>query len=578
MATVLAKKPRWIFQAKQRFHERYRVRGPGKLPAPLSRNAGEAGAPLVCRPLFDEICVLANGDIVCSCADPGAMRIYGNIHRDRLADVYDGAMYRELRGWQLASKPDRWCPATGCSCPLRVSRATVLDTVENRVPRMLQLEPISACNLRCPACPATEFESEPNYTADRKARLSLDEMISVFEQLPELEKVLLYNYGETFLHPEAMAMLRWLRAHRPGLQVHVSTNGIPLTKAKIEAIARERLIDRILFAIDGARPASYAKYRVDGRLDRALEPMRLLTQERAKHGGEAAFEILWQYILFEWNDSDEELAEARALAAQIGVPIEWVVTHTAGASQRYLPDSRALAELVGRSRTFRALSCDLKSADVTREQGGAGERYRATLRPALATLAGAPGERRVLPVTVRHDGNLPWGGDGSGPYRLGLKLLDRSGKVRGELRGADLPGAVEPGEELVLFLEIELPAAAGSYRLLLDLIEEGVCWFSERSSTPAICELEVGSNSATGWAPADLAAPARVALGALPAETEQLVAAWAEDGGALEDLLLELRRSAVLSAGAERALREQVASGLVVFSTSTPAGACEPAA
>jgi hypothetical protein len=31
-------------------------------------------------------------------------------------------------------------------------------------------------------------------------------------------------------------------------------------------------------------------------------------------------QIVWQYILFEWNDSDEELAEARRRAAEIGVP------------------------------------------------------------------------------------------------------------------------------------------------------------------------------------------------------------------------------------------------------------------
>ena len=56
-------------------------------------------------------------------------------------------------------------------------------------------------------------------------------------------------------------------------------------------------------------------------------------------------EIIWQYILFEWNDSDEELAEARRRAADIGVPLKWVFTHTEGASKRYTAGSEAAAQL-----------------------------------------------------------------------------------------------------------------------------------------------------------------------------------------------------------------------------------------
>ena len=54
-------------------------------------------------------------------------------------------------------------------------------------------------------------------------------------------------------------------------------------------------------------------------------------------------QIIWQYILFEWNDSDDELAEARRRAADIGVPLKWVCTHSEGASKRYTPDSEAIA-------------------------------------------------------------------------------------------------------------------------------------------------------------------------------------------------------------------------------------------
>ncbi len=553
---------RWIFSAQQALADhRLRVRRPGELPAPLPREAGDRSAPLICRAVFEEVCVLANGDVVCSCADSVGLRVYGNIRRQPLAEILAGPMYRELRAWQLESRPDRWCPALGEECPLRVSRATPLDTVEGHLPRLLQLEPTSHCNLSCPACPVTDFKSDPRFAADRTGMLSLAEMIAIFEQLPSLDKVLFYNYGEAFVHPEALPMLRWLRAHRPQISIHISTNAIALTPARVKEIVAERLVDRMLFAIDGARPESYARYRVGGKLERALGAMRQLVAEAAAQQVRDRFEIWWQYILFEWNDSDEELAEARQIASEIGVPIEWVVTHTVGASRRFLPGSDALAALVGGERAFRALSCDLKGAEIVRAGGHEALRHRAALAPSLMALRGAPGDRILLPVTVRHEGRAAWNGAGS--FRLGLRLLDGEGRALRELRGVELPAGVEPGSELVLFAEIELPERPGGYHLFLDLVEDQVCWFSERGSSPALCALEVDDASTTALRPRDAVAPALDLLaGAVGASELGEARAGLASGGAIEDLLLDLRRRGTLPLDSELALRAGLASAL----------------
>ena len=66
-------------------------------------------------------------------------------------------------------------------------------------------------------------------------------------------------------------------------------------------------------------------------------------------------QIIWQYILFEWNDSDEELAEARRRAADIGVPLKWVFTHSEGASKRYTAGSEAAARLYAGETAGRSL-------------------------------------------------------------------------------------------------------------------------------------------------------------------------------------------------------------------------------
>lgn len=555
---------RWVFEARQAvFEHRHRVRRAGELPAPLAREAGDASAPLICKAVFEEVCILANGDVVCSCADAAGLRVYGNIRRQPIAEILAGPMFREIREWQLASRPDRWCPAITGDCPLRVHRATPFDTVEGHLPRMLQLEPTSHCNLKCPACPVTDFATDPRYTADRTDTLTLAEMIAVFEQLPSLDKLLLYNYGEAFLHAEILPLLRWLRANRPQLAIHISTNALALTATRVREVVAERLVDRMLFAIDGARPESYARYRVGGKLDKALGAMRQMVAEASAAGTRDRFEIWWQYILFEWNDSEEELAEAREIAAGIGVPIEWVVTHTPGASQKYLPGSEALAALVGGERAFRALSCDLKGAEIVRAGGYEALRHRADIRPRFAALRGRPGERVLLPVTVRHDGLAAWGGPGAGSFRLGVRLLDADGRILGELRGVQVPPGVLPEAELVFFVEVELPPTLGAYHLQLDMVEEGVCWFSERGSSPAICDLVVAIEPGASLRPPDLVEPALAAL-ASAVESADLGEARAKlaAGGAVEDLLILLRNRDALPLGAEVDLRARLGAGL----------------
>ena len=356
---------------------------------------------MICRMIFDELCVLANGDIVCSCGDPSGIRVYGNVLRDRIAGVYDGARYREMRRYQLDAPVSSFCPVIGTPCGGRVSRATSSDREVGRIVKTLQLEPISYCNLKCPGCPATVMPVEPAYKG-RAAILPLKVMLDVVEQLPDLEKILFYNFGEPFLHSDAIPFLREVRRRRPDVILHTSTNGLPLTRTKIEALAGEALADRILFSIDGAREESYRRYRVKGSLARALANLRGLVEACERAGTRSRVDVIWQYILFEWNDTDEELEEARRLAAEIGVPLKWVFTHTPGASRRFTDGSEAAALLFSSADPYAALTCDARMQHLWKHLGVASGRYRAKLTPHPDALTVPAGGRALLRLGVEN--------------------------------------------------------------------------------------------------------------------------------------------------------------------------------
>ena len=75
-----------------------------------------------------------------------------------------------------------------------------------------------------------------------------------------------------------------------------------------------------------------------GRLDRHRNLRAMAAEKRA--AGRDVPVLNWRYILFEWNDSDEEMQRARDLAAEIGVDrLAWEITdHPEEAfSRRFAP-------------------------------------------------------------------------------------------------------------------------------------------------------------------------------------------------------------------------------------------------
>jgi hypothetical protein len=340
-------------------------------PSPQRRKPGDDSPPVVCRAVFEEMCVLANGDFVCSSCDTSGQRVYGNAFVDRVADVFDGPRYQEMRNWLLQSRPGSWCPAIQFHCPRRSSTPGDADQATGNRVKLLKIEPVTYCNIKCPACPVvTDFVDDPVIRERRGHKiLPIEVMLDVVDQLPDLQTLLYYNFGEPFLHKDTVPFLREVRRRRPNLYIATNTNGLVLTPAQIEALGKEALINHIVFSIDGAYPESYKKYRVGGDLHKALGKMEALVKTARAAGTLDRVLVVWQYIFFEWNDSDEELALAKKLAAEIGVPIDWIIPTGYGASKRFTHGSAAFAQLTGGVDSAPHQSAPAKLTERLRQNG-----------------------------------------------------------------------------------------------------------------------------------------------------------------------------------------------------------------
>lgn len=96
-----------------------------------------------------------------------------------------------------------------------------------------------------------------------------------------------------------------------------------------------------------------------------------------------------------------------------------------------------------------------------------------------------PGELFQIQLKVKNLGWLSWSSGAKSPVLASYRWLDGSGRmvVQDGLR-TPLAWNVEQDSEEDIVLRIEAPSAVGEATLLVDLVHEGVTWFSEQGVPP----------------------------------------------------------------------------------------------
>jgi glycosyltransferase involved in cell wall biosynthesis len=103
--------------------------------------------------------------------------------------------------------------------------------------------------------------------------------------------------------------------------------------------------------------------------------------------------------------------------------------------------------------------------------------------PAPTTLA--TNRALFLDVAVENAGDAPLPHEGPRPLTLACRWRAAHGAIAvGDSQHVALPRSLLSGERAVVELPAEPPARPGAYTLLVELVEEGVAWLSERGVAP----------------------------------------------------------------------------------------------
>ena len=433
-----------------------------------------------CDWIFDTLVVLSDGKVVCGCADPYGERPLGHLSKNSIYDIWHSDKVKEIRRG-LNQGHSCFCHPCGLKRFLKEDEPVPQRPEHQEILPRIFFEPTVLCNLDCFKSVCCK-ESGILNTRTRK-RFPFDQFKALMDQVGKnLTRLDFFNYGEPFVHPQAVEMIEYVKEKYRHIYLYTSTNGLMLDVEKIKRLIQSGM-DEITFSVDGPDQETYARYRRGGDFNKVLETMSTFVAERNKLGREVPF-INWRYILFKWNDSKTLMKRAIKLAEKIGIDrFTWEITdHPQEAlSEKYQIGTSYWEKIYHEIWDTSLIGNALKK-----------QRFIANIKVLSGDIhMKAGGEPVNVTVKIKNKGGALWRKvtwSGRRLVRLGAQLFDRDKNlVEMNYARAFLNKDLAGKEKDVLTIALPSLSEPGEYFLKFDMVSEGNAWF-ETGGSPVVWE------------------------------------------------------------------------------------------
>lgn len=178
--------------------------------------------------------------------------------------------------------------------------------------KKIGLEVSSICQLKCPACPTAIKATLPIIG---KGFLSFKNFQYLLNENPWIKEIELSNYGEIFLNPELLEIIKLAYEKKVTL---TANNGVNLNKVSQELL--EGLViyrfNSILCSLDGVTNETYRKYRIGGDYNTVIDNILYLNLLKKTYKSKYPL-LTWQFIVFGHNEN--ELLIAKQFASELNM-------------------------------------------------------------------------------------------------------------------------------------------------------------------------------------------------------------------------------------------------------------------
>lgn len=300
--------------------------------------------------MMHEMVILSDGSVTTCCHDALGRNAYASIFSDSFDQVVEKFMQTRRKlvddATSLPQCAECYRYYSGAGNP-----AMNFDPSEAEIAAFLKpggtggkysfvIEPTVKCNLRCNGCPTNKVD----LSAHRSAQFIDFERVKTWltGNTDRVLKIRFYNYGETFLHPHSIDFLEFVHEHLADTDIDIATNGLPLSTHEQRVRLVKSKVGTIHFSIHGSNQGNIEQYmsgnfsfrKIVGILHDIVQIKREMNSSRPC--------LIWKYLVFEWNDRDEDLLEAKSVAKTLGVDkVFFELAAQPGPSKRFAQGNEA---------------------------------------------------------------------------------------------------------------------------------------------------------------------------------------------------------------------------------------------
>lgn len=278
--------------------------------------------------ILSTLYIRANGEIVCY-DDAGAQICLAHVQAGKIfspSDAFNNSFYQHIReALQFGRAP--WTDVCA-KCAMLRPKEQFLDLLSQKKIKTLQVEPTLACSIKCPGCTHL-LDIKQRRTPHKLTPEGFGALLSgLMKEGYAIDLIEYCGNGEPLNNPQFSDFVLVGREYYPQTPQRLVTNGNFDFSKSIGSV----FIDEYMISCDGAMQGSYEQYRMGGDIEKVMNFMKdipkfILGRRQKK---------IWKYILFEFNDSDEELLLAAKLKEKLDVDeLVFVRTHSGYKSVRF---------------------------------------------------------------------------------------------------------------------------------------------------------------------------------------------------------------------------------------------------
>jgi MoaA/NifB/PqqE/SkfB family radical SAM enzyme len=186
----------------------------------------------------------------------------------------------------------------------------------------ISLDASTICQLKCPACSTSKGIVKNGIIGS--GFLSYGNFKTVVEGNPSIKEIELSNWGEIFLNPELVDIIKFAYEKEIKLTAGNGVNLNSITNETIEALVKYQF-GYLNISIDGACQETYSQYRIEGNYDKVIENIRKINFYKEK-GNSQLPKLSWQFIIFGHNE--HEIPKVKKLCEKLHMVFNPKLNHS----------------------------------------------------------------------------------------------------------------------------------------------------------------------------------------------------------------------------------------------------------